>query len=312
MTVSILRTADAWFVQTPTGAAQATTAATTTRQLLADKAAIEAAAHSSDTLPVDSLRLVSPITVPCRVVAQLANSASHAKDAGRNPATDPLAFFRKASGSISGPSDDIVKPEHVRLLDYEVEIGLVIGRDVPVGTTITETNLPDYISGLVVANDVSARDVQLTKTQFYEAKSYPTFTPVGPALVLLDADELGRFGELRLQLRVNGESRQDSTVDGDMIYRPVQALAALARFQQLSVGDLMMTGTPVGTALSAPPKPVQKLVGLLPDDVKWKMFFAGQAKNTKYLHDGDVVEATIGTDDGKIDLGMQRNRVRYA
>ena len=97
-----------------------------------------------------------------------------------------------------------------------------------------------------------------------------------------------------------------------MIYRPVQALAALARFQQLSVGDLVMTGTPVGTALSAPPKPVQKIVGLLPDDVKWKLFFSGQAKNTKYLHDGDVVEASVATDDGKIDLGTQRNVVRYS
>ena len=89
----------------------------------------------------------------------------------------------------------------------------MIGRDVPVGTTITADNLADYVCGLVVTNDVSARDVQLTKTQFYESKSYPTFTPVGPALVLLDAEELNRFGELRLQLRVNGELRQDSTVD---------------------------------------------------------------------------------------------------
>ena len=66
---------------------------------------------------------------------------------------------------------------------------------------------------------MSARDIQLPKTQFYEAKSYPTFTPVGPALVLLDADELKRFGDLRLQLRVNGELRQNTIVDGDMIYR---------------------------------------------------------------------------------------------
>ena len=130
--------------------------------------------------------------------------------------------------------------------------------------------------------------------------------------MLLDADELGRFGELRLQLRVNGELRQDSTVDGDMIYRPVQALAGVAQFQQLSAGDLLLTGTPVGTALSAPPKPVQKVVGLLPDDLKWKLFFAGQAKNTKYLHDGDVIEASVATDDGKIDLGTQRNVVRYS
>jgi len=223
-----------------------------------------------------------------------------------------LTFFRKASGSVGGPFEDIVKPTHVRLLDYEVEIGLVIGRDVPVGTTITSENLADYVCGLVVTDDVSARDVQLTKTQFYESKSYPTFTPVGPALVLLDTDELNRFGELRLQLRVNGELRQDSMVDGDMIYRPGEALAALTRFQQLSAGDLLMTGTPVGTALSAPPKPVQKVVSLLPDDLKWKLFFSSQAKNNKYLHDGDVVEASVRTDDGKIDLGAQRNVVRYA
>ncbi len=76
----------------------------------------------------------------------------------------------------------------------------------PVGTDVTEDNLADYVAGLVVTNDVSARDVQLPKTQFYESKSYPTFTPVGPALVLLDADELKRFGDLRLQLWVNGET----------------------------------------------------------------------------------------------------------
>jgi 2-keto-4-pentenoate hydratase/2-oxohepta-3-ene-1,7-dioic acid hydratase in catechol pathway len=312
MTVSILRTADAWWVQTPTGAAQVTTTATTTRELLADRAAIEAAAHSSDTVPVDGLQLLSPITVPCRVVAQLTNYASHVKDAGRDPATTPLAFFRKASGSITGPLDGIIKPEHVRLLDYEVEIGLVIGRDVPAGTTITEANLSDYICGLVVANDVSARDVQLTKMQFYEAKSYPTFTPVGPALVLLDGEELERFGDLRLRLRVNGQIRQNTLVDGDIIYPPVQALQALSRFQRLDPGDLVLTGTPVGTAISAPPKPIEVIGSLLPDQLKWKIFFSRQAKNPKYLRHGDVVEAAVASDDGTIDLGAQRNVVKYA
>jgi 2-keto-4-pentenoate hydratase/2-oxohepta-3-ene-1,7-dioic acid hydratase in catechol pathway len=312
MSISIVRTADAWWAGTPDSVAKVDTGATTTGQLLADRAAIQRAAASTETVPVESLSLRSPVTTPCRVVAQMTNYTSHVVDAGMNPKTIPLTFFRKASGSVSGPFDDIVKPAHVRLLDYEVEIGLVIGRDVPVGTTITAENLADYVCGLAVTNDVSARDVQLTKTQFYESKSYPTFTPVGPALVLLDTDELNRFGELRLQLRVNGELRQDSMVDGDMIYRPVEALAALARFQQLSAGDLVMTGTPVGTALSAPPKPVQKVVSLLPDDVKWKLFFSGQAKNVKYLHDGDIVEASVRTDDGKLDLGAQRNVIRYA
>ena len=231
MTTSVLRTADAWWVQTPTGAAKIATTATTTGDLLADGAAIDTAAHSTDTVPVDTLQLLSPVTTPCRVVAQMTNFASHVKDAGMDPKSIPLTFFRKASASISGPFDDIVKPDHVKFLDYEVEIGLVIGQNIPVGTTIVEANLADYIAGLVVTNDVSARDVQLPQTQFYEAKSYPTFTPVGPALVLLDADELTPFGDLRLQLRVNGHVRQNMVVGDDMIYQPVQALESLARFQ---------------------------------------------------------------------------------
>lgn len=312
MTISVLRTADAWWVYTATGAAKIATDAATTGALLADRAAIEAAASDPSTVPVDSLDLLSPVTAPCRVVAQMTNFASHVRDAGMEPASIPLTFFRKSSASITGPADAIVKPSHVRFLDYEVEIGLVIGTDIPVGSTIDESNLSDYVAGLVVTNDVSARDIQLPQTQFYEAKSYPTFTPVGPALVLLTAAELKRFGDLRLQLRVNGQLRQDMLVAGDMIYPPLQALRSLTRFQDLSAGDLILTGTPVGTALSAPPKPIQLIGSLLPPAVKWKAFFKSQAKNPKYLHDGDVVEATVATDDGAIDLGAQHNTVRYA
>jgi 2-keto-4-pentenoate hydratase/2-oxohepta-3-ene-1,7-dioic acid hydratase in catechol pathway len=312
MTVSIARTADSWWVATATGAVQITTDAVTTAELLADRSAIDAAARGTDAVPLDTLMLVSPLTTPCRVVAQMTNFSSHVKDAGMDPKTVPLTFFRKASGSITGPFDTIVRPAHVRFLDYEVEIGLVIGRQIPVGTELTEANLPDYIAGLVVTNDVSARDIQLPKTQFYEAKSYPTFTPAGPLLVLLDADELMRFGDLRLRLRVNGEIRQNAGVQGDMIYPPLQALQALARFQHLDPGDVVLTGTPVGTALSAPPKPIEIIGSLLPPAMKWKAFFNRQAKNTKYLHDGDVVETAIATDDGAIDLGGQRNTVKFA
>ena len=80
-------------------------------------------------MPLDSLTLISPVTAPCRVVAQMTNFSSHVKDAGMDPKSIPLTFFRKASGSIIGPSGDIIRPAHVRFLDYEVEIGLVIGRD---------------------------------------------------------------------------------------------------------------------------------------------------------------------------------------
>jgi len=309
MSISVLRTAGAWYVQTAAGAARIDTGATTTAGLLADRDAITAAA--ADTVPVESLSLVSPVTAPCRVVAQMTNYASHVRDSGMDPGTIPLTFFRKASGSISGPHADVVRPAHVRLLDYEVEIGLVIGRTVPVGTTVTEDNLAEHVAGLVVTNDVSARDVQLPQTQFYEAKSYPTFTPVGPALVLLDGDELKRFSDLRLRLSVNGQVRQDACVGGDMIYPPVQALSALARFQHLDPGDLVLTGTPVGTALSAPAKPLALLSSLLPPARKWQIFLGRQRNNPKYLQDGDVIEATVATDDGAIDLGRQRTPVRW-
>ena len=310
MTTSVLRTADAWWVETPTGAIRIDTRATTTGELLADRAAIDgAAASAQNSVAVDTLELCSPVTAPCRVVAQMLNFRSHAKDSGFDPDAVPTAFFRKTSGSITGPAGDIVKPAHVNLLDYEVEIGLVFGRHIPVGTSIAAADLADYVAGLVITNDVSARDVQLPKTQFYEAKSYPTFTPVGPRLVLLDADELARFTELRMQLWVNGQLRQDQLAH-DMIVQPVDALKVLTGFQALQPGDLLLTGTPGGTALKAPPKPIELIGSLLPPALKWKIFFRKQASNPKYLKAGDVIDIRIGTADGKIDLGRQRSVVR--
>ncbi|MFC5679126.1 fumarylacetoacetate hydrolase family protein [Aeromicrobium endophyticum] len=310
MTLSVLRTDDAWWLQQADGAVRIHTAATTTRELLADRAAVEAARDGGDPVPVDDLALVSPVTTPCRVVAQMTNFASHAKDANMDPEAVPLTFFRKASGSVVGPHDDIVRPAHVTLLDYEVEIGVVLGRELPVGTSVAAADLPELVAALVVTNDVSARDVQLPKTQFYEGKSYPTFTPVGPALVILEPGELDRFADLRLQLWVNGELRQDQTAD-DIIYGPLEALQALSRFQRLEVGDLLLTGTPIGTALSAPPKAIEIIGSLLPAATKWRIFFGKQAKNPKYLQDGDLVEARIATADGAIDLGQQRASVRW-
>ena len=316
MSITILRTPDAWWVRSTEsaagGAARIDTDATTTGELLAHAEQIEAARGSRPTLDPATLDLVSPVTAPCRVVAQMTNFASHVNDAGLNPDTIPLTFFRKTSGSISGPFDDIVRPTHVRFLDYEAEIGLVIGRELPVGTQVTAENWTSFVAGLVVTNDVSARDVQLPKTQFFESKSYPTFTPVGPSLVLLDDDELQRFGDLRLRLWVNGQLRQSSAVEGDMLYSPLQALQALSRFQRLDPGDLLLTGTPKGTALSAPPKPVEVIAAFLPPTLKWKLFFQRQAQNPKYLQHGDIVEVAIGTDDGAIDLGRQRTVVRTA
>lgn len=308
MTLPVLRTDDAWWLLRDDGAVRVDTAAFTTGELIADRAAVEKARFGGEAVDPDTLALRSPVTAPCRVVAQMTNFASHAADAGFSPEKVPLTFFRKSSGSISGPTDDIVRPPHVTLLDYEVEIGLVIGTEVPVGTDVSAADLEDVVAGLVITNDVSARDLQLPKTQFYESKSYPTFTPTGPALVLLEPGELARFDELVLRLWVNDEIRQDMPAT-DMIYKPLESLQALTGFQRLDPGDLVLTGTPVGTALSAPPKIVEKIGALLPPEVKWKAFFGRQAKNPAYLSPGDVVEVAIATPDGAIDLGTQRTVV---
>lgn len=313
MTLPVLRSDEGWWLRTSDGVVRIDTAATTTAELLADQDAVLRARDAAPAMqvPEAELPLRSPVTVPCRVLAQMTNFASHVVDAGMDPATVPLTFFRKSSGSISDPEADVVRPAHVTLLDYEVEIGLVIGRTMHVGEKVTEADMPGLVAALVVCNDVSARDVQLPKTQFYEAKSYPTFTPVGPVLLILEEGDFKRFDDLRLRLWVDGELRQEAHVGSDMIYEPLQALRTLSRFQSLDVGDLILTGTPVGTALSAPPKLIELIGQLLPPAKKWQLFFRRQAKNPRYLQDGQMIEATVATDDGELDLGRQRTKVRW-
>lgn len=314
MSVNVVRSDGAWFVDRDGAAVPIPTSAATTAELLADRDAVAAAVAAgipADAPRVADMALESPVTTPCRVVAQAVNYRSHAKESGFDPGAVPPVFFRKSSSSVTGPTGRIVTPPHVRLLDYEIELGLVMGAPVPLGTTVEADRLGDYVAGLVVTNDVSARDVQLPKTQFYEGKSYPTFTPVGPRLVLVDADELRRLVDLRLQLWVNGVLRQDRTV-ADMIHEPAYALTALARFQPLEPGDLLLTGTPGGTALQAPPHVVELIAAFLPTATKWRLFFDRQANVPEYLRDGDLVTARIATGDGSLDLGTLANVVAAA
>jgi 2-keto-4-pentenoate hydratase/2-oxohepta-3-ene-1,7-dioic acid hydratase in catechol pathway len=316
MSANLARAADGWWVVTPAGLVRLGLAAATTAELLADRAVLDeavqaaqaAAAAPDDAVAGESVELLSPVTAPARVVAQAVNYRSHSLDSGMDPRTVPPAFFRKASHSLTGPAGDILRPDGIGFLDYEVELGLVIGADLPVGTTVTDTGLARYVAALVVTNDISARQIQLTKTQFYEAKSYPTFTPAGPWLTLVDAADLAELDSLRLTLSVNGQVRQDSTV-ADMIVRPAQALTLLARFQPMAPGDLLLTGTPGGTALKAPAKALGKLAGLLPPATRWRLFFEREARNPRYLRDGDVITATIGSADGRLNLGTQHNTV---
>jgi 2-keto-4-pentenoate hydratase/2-oxohepta-3-ene-1,7-dioic acid hydratase in catechol pathway len=267
-----------------------------------------AASATAGDVPADGLSLLSPVTTPCRVVAQAVNYRSHARESGFGE-DPPAVFFRKSSASISGPTGEVVRPAHVRLLDYEIELGLVMGGSLGIGTNVRDADLPGQVAGLVMCDDISARDVQLEKGQFYESKSYPTFTPTGPRLVLLETEDFTRLPGLRLRLWVNGELRQDGTA-ADMITRPAAALSLLAGFQRLDPGDLLLTGTPGGTALRAPPVVVEKMGDLLPTPLKWRVFFSRQERNPAYLKAGDVITASIASEDGVLDLGTQRTVVR--
>jgi 2-keto-4-pentenoate hydratase/2-oxohepta-3-ene-1,7-dioic acid hydratase in catechol pathway len=310
LSINVIRTAEGWHVQRRGEAFLVDAELPTTAELLTNGVGSVRATASAGAggVPADRLSLLSPVTTPCRVVAQAVNYRSHADDTGGGE-DPPAVFFRKSSASVSGPTGDVVRPAHVRLLDYELEVGLVMGHQLPIGATLTDADLPGYVAALVMCNDLSARDVQLEKGQFYESKSYPTFTPTGPRLVLLDVEDFTLLTGLRLRLWVNGELRQDGTA-ADMITRPAAALTLLAGFQPLDPGDLVLTGTPGGTALHAPPPAIEKVGELLPTALKWRVFFSRQARNPAYLKAGDVITASIATEDGALDLGAQRIVVR--
>ncbi len=129
-------------------------------------------------------------------------------------------IFTKAPGSIVSSDSPVVRPRHVQYLDYEIELGLVLKRDVHDFVRITAANLHDYVAGVVIVNDYSARDVQIPQMQFYKGKSYRTFGPVGPYLCLLEHGDMGKLSELQLTLTVNGQVRQhDLAVIGSIRLR---------------------------------------------------------------------------------------------
>jgi len=283
----------------------------TTRAFMLEGAARakEAVAPAEDSVAVSEVEILCPITRDRQFLCQAINYHSHMRESGFDPVSNPFnIFFRKASSCLAPASTDIVHPGHVEFLDYEVEIGLVFSRDVTAPVDVSEEDLASYVGGLVVLNDVSARDVQLPETQFYKGKSYRTFGPAGPYLTLVSRDELRRFDELRLKLSVNGEVRQDSLAS-DMVHRPPETLTELSSVQNWEAGDLLATGTPGGCALQAPAKPLALLAQLVSPLRRQLLLRRVAAGNPRCLRPGDLVEASIRTDDGAIDLGTQRNEV---
>jgi len=261
-------------------------------------------------IDVGSVRVLPPVTSNQQFICQGVNYESHVRESGLDPKNFPFnTIFTKAPSCICGAYDEVVRPAHVRLLDYEIELGLVLARDLIPGEVLTDDSLHEVLAGVTIVNDVSARDVQLPQGQFYKGKSYRTFGPVGPVLLLLEPQEWRRWRELKMTLTVNGNVRQQAYC-GEMLFKPHQTLTELASMHDMLAGDLVATGTPAGCAAKAPGKLVMFILKhFMSDAGKWKAFIGKATKNPLYLKPSDVMTLSIRTDDGALDLGHQRTRV---
>ncbi|MFO1115125.1 MAG: fumarylacetoacetate hydrolase family protein [Beijerinckiaceae bacterium] len=281
-----------------------------TAALIADgEADFRAATQRPATIGLQDVTLLSPATAPCRVYCQGANYRQHMIESGMNPDEKAFnMFFTKSDASIASAVDTVMRPAHVRLLDYEIELGLVFRKPIASATVVTKENLKDYVFGITIANDLSARDVQLPQTQFFKGKSYRGFCPLGPWLTVLEGDEFGQLDNLQLLLAVNGQTRQKDTT-ANLVFKPAETISELSTFANVMPGDLLLTGTPSGCALRVPPPLVRKTLQLLPDRKFWKLFGKAQARRPHYLQPGDRISARIRSDDGRIDLGEQKTLI---
>lgn len=268
--------------------------------------------RSPKSVKLSDVKLLSPVTRNQQFLCQGANYRQHMIESGMDPDAKRFnMFFTKASSCIV-PADSVLeKPDFVQFLDYEIELGLVLRKDITQAVQVTASNLNQYVAGLVIVNDYSARDIQIPQMQFYKGKSYRTFGPVGPYLCLLDEEDYPLIRQLNLKLTVNGELRQqDSTAN--LVFGPEETLTEWSGVHDLHAGDLIATGTPAGCALAIPSPAKQRLGGLMPEALKWKIFMKVQAQRSQYLKHGDVVMSSIRSACGTLNLGEQRNVVSPA
>ncbi|TCC01576.1 fumarylacetoacetate hydrolase family protein [Kribbella soli] len=238
----------------------------------ADGPARVAAALAAGELPLvenaDDLRIGAPLARPGAIICIGMNYAAHAAESGAEPPSSPVIFF-KAPNTLAGPNDAVTIPKGSTKTDWEVELGVVIGKRASYLDSPADSL--DHVAGFVVANDLSERAFQIEQSggQWSKGKIAAGFSPVGPWLITPDEVE---HQKLSLRSFVNGEPRQDSST-ADQIFDVATVIHHLSQYMVLDPGDLIMTGTPEGVALS----------GRFP-----------------YLRPGDVVEVEI---DG---LGRQR------
>ena len=214
-------------------------------------------ANGGATIALDKVRLLAPVERPGKYLAIGMNYRKHAEEAARLGVATPSQqlWFNKQTTCVSGPYDDI-DPGVTEQLDYEVELGVVIGLP---AKRVSEADAPKHVFGYVVANDVSARDWQRHSPTFTMGKSFDTHGPIGPWIVT--ADEIPDPHVLGLRCYVNGELRQDSDTS-QLIHDLWRQIAYLSTAFTLEPGDLIATGTPEGVGAARQPP-----VFLKPGDV---------------------------------------------
>ncbi len=198
-------------------------------------------------IPLDQVRLHAPLSNPPRVFAIGLNYRDHAIESGMAIPTTPVVFF-KLTTAIVGPGEPIVLPKNSTEPDYEAEFAFVIGKG---GYRIPASSWTEHVYGYTIVNDVSARDVQFATTQWSLSKSFPTFCPLGPAIVT--ADEIADPHQLAIGLTIDGVELQNSNTR-ELVFKIPALIEYLSSISPLLPGDIISTGTPYGVGLGRNPK----------------------------------------------------------
>ena len=193
-------------------------------------------------------RIGACVSNPKKFIAIGLNYSNHAKETGTEPPSEPIVFM-KATSSISGPNDDIEISKGSKKLDWEVELGIIIGKD---AKHISQSQSQDHILGYCLVNDVSEREWQIEKMgQWVKGKSHDTFGPVGPYLIT--KDEIEDINNLNMSLDVNGKRMQTGNTN-TMIFNVDIIVSYLSNFMTLQTGDIITTGTPPGVGMGMKPQ----------------------------------------------------------
>ena len=200
---------------------------------------------------LEKFRLHAPIPDPPKIICLTFNYPAHAKEQNLVSPKEPVIFIKPRT-TLCGTNSDIMCPNFIKQLDYEIELAVIIGKTCK---NVDESGSKDYIFGYMVFNDVSARDIQMRDKQFTRGKSFDTFAPCGPWIT--SADEVTNPQDLRLVTKINGQNRQNSSTKNMFIKIP-SIISELSNVMTLEKGDIIVTGTPDGVAMNNPSTPFLK------------------------------------------------------